>query len=102
MGFPCTCLPISKNSSIVTFKDTFNDGQGSQFKNILLLALWLECHIKAKNSFLFSNTFEIGDNNLSSIGNNINNIFITLNDLFIWHWSASDCDFDTLVLIAHF
>lgn len=101
VGFTSTGLPICKNCAIVALKNTLNDGKCSLLKYIFLKTSGFEDHIKAKISFFFSSLLVIGDNNLSSVRNDVNYGLVAVLNLIVRHWSTSDGNFDTLILVGH-
>ena len=71
MSLSCSGLPISEDSSIISFQNTLNDGQSCLFEDSLLMASGFKGHVEAEYSFFFSCIFGVMDDDFSSGGHNI-------------------------------
>lgn len=98
MRFACSCLPVGKDCSIISLKDTFNNGKSGLLKNILLKTFRLKDHVKTKYSLLLSYIFHIGDYDFTSLLIYMDNLFVTSFDFIARHGSAPDCHFHTFIL----
>lgn len=78
--FSCTGLTICEDCSVVTFENTFNNGESSLLENILLFAGRLKDEIKAEISFLLPWLFAVSDNDFATVWNNIDNGLVAVGD----------------------
>lgn len=102
VGLPRSGLSIGEYCTIVAFQDTLYNWQGCLFENALLGTCWREYQVEAEVPLFLSYLFGTCNDNLSPVWNDIDNRLIILGYFTTEHWSASDGDFYTLVLIRHF
>lgn len=101
MGLSRSRLAIGKDGSIITLKDTFNNGQRGLIKNAFLFARGFKGHIKAEHSLFFSNIFCIGYHNLSSFWINMDYSLVSGFLLVFRHRSTTDGHLHAFIFIAH-
>lgn len=81
MRFSCSCLPVGEDGTIVPLEDALNDGQCGLLEDPLLEAARFEGEIEAEDSFLITGVLGIVDDNLSAVGDHVDDGFVLVLEL---------------------